>query len=667
MINLPILHSLDVTGYALYPGKGTSPGLHVQFSPGLTLVLGTNGLGKSTLVTMIYRLMTGPYDIPALQVGTDLGTANLRTRAVPDQARRTFGHRVADDAATANGLLAFDVGGKRVSVERNLRNLSVREFRIGDSQPSSDEIHYQSEMARLANVSSFGDWILLLRYIQFYFEDRRSLVWDPSAQRQLLRILFLEPEKAQEWTSGERQILEADTRVRNTRVVANAQRRALTSDEALAKNEPATRDRLEELEREQQAASEALLEKDSQLNEIEDRYQRSRLRFLQLEQRRESAYRELEQAQVLAINARLPSHSESARYIYAQLITENDCLVCGSNVPSFAQSLETHIRRNECIVCGSDLGPDFIEVTNEIADEQVNLKEESLQAIESERETARHSLADSENERNEIVAEIQALQSAIAQVSSRIDRLWQQLPPQESNLRERRLELASLQATIESIQKELTEGRAEFDQIIKMANATVVAKASEIQQFFLEYAHEFLLEDCHLVWSPRAARLGQAGRRFDFPAFDLELGGSDFNGTIRRSGPDAVSESQREFIDLSFRIALAKAAAIGQVTTLVMDAPESSLDAVFETRAARVLGRFGRREAGNRLVVTSNLIAGNLIPELLREAADVGDRISRVVDLLTVAAPTAALNRFRKEYHLARDRMLSQADAPQPE
>jgi len=39
----------------------------------------------------------------------------------------------------------------------------------------------------------------------------------------------------------------------------------------------------------------------------------------------------------------------------------------------------------------------------------------------------------------------------------------------------------------------------------------------------------------------------------------------------------------------------------------VIDAPESSLDAVFVTRAADVLTRFAA-DGGNRLLITSNLI-----------------------------------------------------------
>ena len=80
MIKLPILDRLDVTDFGLYPGSERhQPGLHLEFKPGLTLVLGANGLGKTTLVTIIYRLLTGPYDIPGLAGRGDLGSMRLNT------------------------------------------------------------------------------------------------------------------------------------------------------------------------------------------------------------------------------------------------------------------------------------------------------------------------------------------------------------------------------------------------------------------------------------------------------------------------------------------------------------------------------------------------------------------------------------------------------------
>ena len=664
MVNLPLLSSFDVTEYGLYPGDGSdTPGLHVRFAPGLTLVLGANGLGKTTLVTMLYRLLTGPFDIPILMRNSDLGNANLRGTSLAPRYRRAFAQRVADNAGRASARLVFELDGEELTVERNLRDLTLSAFAIGKSVLSGGEEQYRDEIVRLANVSTFGDWILLLRYIVFYFEDRRSLVWDPSAQRQLLRILFLAPDESQHWTEREREILELDTRMRNMRAVATAEEKSLAVDDSLAASVPEVREQLRDLERHQRIAEESLGAINSKLPDIEALYEGTNHRYLTLEQERESTYREFERAQLLALNARLPQHSDSARYILAQILSEAECLVCGNNVPDFMDAMLSRIRGNECVVCGSGIKEVGNQTPVELAEQRINYHGGQLHSIDASLAGARTVLKEAEDDRNQAVAEISKLRSEIAQNSAHIEMLLNRVPPGEAELYERRQELASLRGRVELLRNELSEKQDSFVEIITTANANVVERAWGVQKYFANYASEFLFEDCQLVWSPRSERLGQTGQRFNFPAFELDLGGSNFSGTLRRSGPDDVSESQREFIDLAFRMALVKVATSQQTTSLVMDAPEASLDAVFVDRAAHVLGRFGRRHLGNRLVITSNLVDGNLIPALLKEAADVDDRAHRVVDLLNIASPTAALLSLRSEYDEVRDRILEEARA----
>ena len=636
--------------------------MHLSFEPGLTLVLGANGLGKTTLVTMLYRMLAGPFEISGLADGTDLGSATLRMTRLQGRRRRVFAERVGDGGENAIARLVFSVGGEQVVVERSLRDLTLRTFEIGGVSTPLQEDSFQEEITRLAGVSTFVDWILLLRYIVFYFESRRSLVWDPTAQRQLLRILFLEAQEAGDWTNLESDILRTDSRMRGLRAVVTSEAQALGDEEDLVASEPETKEELGTLAQLQEQDSASLDEISSALADIEANHEMARLHFLTLEQDRESLYRELERAQLLAISTRLPRESESARYILAQLLADSECLVCGEFVPDAAKEMHERISGDECIICGS-IRRTAPGVPVELAMERIGRREADLRRLDRELEAARTTAGEAEEERRQAVGEIRRLRTVIAERDARVNRLVEQLPAEEGALRGRREELATLRSRVEMLERQLGDMRASFAEIVADANADIAQRAEHVQDVFERYARRFLFEDCHLSWLPSPARLGQTGKRFDFPAFGLELGGSDFSGTVRRSGPGDVSESQREFIDMSFRMALAEVAAQGGVTTLVMDAPESSLDAVFVERAASVLGAFGRREANNRLVVTSNLIAGELIPELLKQAAEKGDRAERVVDLLHVAAPTAAIVEFREDYESARNDVLARAEA----
>ena len=182
-----------------------------------------------------------------------------------------------------------------------------------------------------------------------------------------------------------------------------------------------------------------------------------------------------------------------------------------------------------------------------------------------------------------------------------------------------------------------------------------------VRDRFESYAREFLLEDCDLSWSTLAQKVGQTGIRIEFPVFELDLASASYLSPVRRSGPEEVSESQREFIDLSFRMALMEAAAAESGGTLVIDAPESSLDAVFVRRAAEVLARFGNADEMNRLVVTSNLTDGDLVPRLL-ERCGFDSREQRIVDLFEIAEPTAAVREHFDEYNAVRQRLWRHAE-----
>jgi len=76
MIAFPVCEQVRIDGYGLYPGRNKDHKLRLELNPGLTLILGANGLGKTTLITILFRLLTGPYDLRS-SGGDSLGTTAL--------------------------------------------------------------------------------------------------------------------------------------------------------------------------------------------------------------------------------------------------------------------------------------------------------------------------------------------------------------------------------------------------------------------------------------------------------------------------------------------------------------------------------------------------------------------------------------------------------------
>ena len=665
MINFPIFEQLDVTGFGLYPGKpGKSSGLSVKFQPGLTLILGANGLGKTTLITILYRLLTGPFDIPALTARGDLGNANLQATALSSSGKGVFAQRVTDGGKDAVARLQMTIGDTTVVIERKLRDLSLVGFTVAGKALKPDEIGiFQTEIARLVGVWSFGDWILLLRHMVFYFEDRRALVWDASAQRQLLRFLLLPAAIAKKWTEDEREILELDSRMRNLRFAAYREEQALSEVETKVRKGANVREELQTLESLQAVDISAREKLDDKFVEIDSRRQHARLRHLKAQQERESRYREFERAKLMAVEARFPQKSASARFILEQLFAEADCLVCGNHVPAAAALLEKRIAANDCVVCGSDLsGPETAVPAAKLADRRVKKAEASLTAIEPELAEADEQRQSTEDEYSAATLHLAELDAKIGERTVRIDSLVRRLPPGEAEIHKQRSELASMRSRVEALTLDLSRKRDAFSVFVDTQSRNLVSRSAEIMESFAKFAGGFLLETVQLVWSPQRARVGQTGEPIEFPAFELDMSGANFPSPVRRTGPEQVSESQREFIDLAFRMSLMAVASSSGQSSLVIDAPESSLDAVFVTRAADVLARFAQPDSGNRLTITSNLVEGHLIPELLQRAAPSGNRLSRVVDLFDIAEPTAAIRELGKEYDKIMKGLMAQVE-----
>ena len=144
---------------------------------------------------------------------------------------------------------------------------------------------------------------------------------------------------------------------------------------------------------------------------------------------------------------------------------------------------------------------------------------------------------------------------------------------------------------------------------------------------------------------------GRSRDRVRVPAYEVEIDSAVHFEPTPRSDPGEVSESQRELIDLAFRLALVKV--FGGSSTFIMETPEASLDEVAMSRVGKALAAFSAQN-GNRLVVTSNLTNRGVITTLLDESdpstAAEERTARRILNLLQLAAPNQALLDHRARY-----------------
>jgi AAA domain len=659
MIRFPVFEQFDVDRYGMYPGRATEPGLHVRFDPGLTLILGANGLGKTTLVTMLYRMCTGPYEIPGLGNSAVLGSRSLDAARLRRWDQRVFAARVTDEASSALATLRMTLGDHHLEITRAVNSLAVTRLVVDDNEMQATDDQFHEVIATLTDLPSFGDWILILRYLVFYFEDRKALVWDPTAQRQILRLLLLSRNVSSAWSAEERKVLELDSRVRNLQNALNREEGIEQQARAAAKQGQTIPEEIADLEatlRPEVAQLEILGEA---LPDAEAERQRARLRALTAEQDHDSARRALERLQLSRIADAFPTHDETARYLISRLLSTETCQTCGNHVPEFAVSLAERIAASACVICGSDL-PERVPLGRGFQAD-LNRRTSELERLGVALKVARDERSAAEAGFDSLLAEFTVLDVAVLQRRSAIAALVRRLPPDERTIHDQATEVSSLRGRLERLKRELELLRSSFEELVRRDMRTIAKNRDLIVSTFQEFAEGFLFDSSRLRWTPHRSKVGQTGPLVDFPAFDFEMAGSDFPSPVRRNGPDQVSESQREFVDLAFRMTLIRVAGYEGSGSIVIDAPESSLDAVFSERAATVLVRFANQDLGNRLIVTSNLVDGQLIPKMLAEAGIESASDTRVVDLLEFATPTAAIRELSADYRRVRNALFASA------
>jgi hypothetical protein len=247
-----------------------------------------------------------------------------------------------------------------------------------------------------------------------------------------------------------------------------------------------------------------------------------------------------------------------------------------------------------------------------------------------------------------------------------LEALGVRLPPTAEQLEELESGVKELHKEMKKWEKQQKQSEVAFGALLESGERRIQDMHRKVAKKFANFVRDFIAETCDIQYETERRRIGQEGETFSFPLFVVRLTSAvSPDKPIPRRTPSEVSESQREFIDLSFRMALMEVAAESSPIMLVLETPEASLDALFIARAGKLLGDFSLANPDNRVIATSNLTKGDMIAALLGAIGPTGSikgasglahhvpipaRKARVLDLLHTAAPNAALRENAAHY-----------------
>lgn len=649
----PVFERVEIRDYGLYCATPDTV-FAWDFHAGPNGLIGANGLGKSTLVNILFRLLTGPYDLNRRALEGELGQPDVEPIMIPD--KRVFARRVADQARTAVAKLQFRLGEHSLSISRRLSDLSLSEFQInGESQPIGDDDKdiYQPKLAEAMQVANFFDVLLILRFLVFVFEDRRSLVWDESAQRQIFRATMSHSrDEARRSLGLQREIVESDSLARNIRVQVNRAKKQL--DEAVRNIQVRDASRAElyiteqtiEAIRERRQAAVGFLE------EIDGERLQERRERMRAEHERDRLLQEIDGAKLRLIDSLFAGLPAPGRLALARVVESGRCACCGQEAQQLVKRVEAAFATEHCPYCEQ-------AVPEAAGDAPEALDQRRIEKLASDFALARQQ-ARSSTERISVLdekirerrSELQISERELNSALNRQNQLRRATSIEPDDVARRRV---AVDAYTEDMEEQLARRRAAEESLVTLAEALehgVRDRQESIANAFSRFANAFMRESCTLTYIGRDDRIGQEGARFRFPAFQVALSGGAVAGETLRGSPEAVSYSQREFIDVAFRMAVMDVIAPEHGSTLVVDTPEAGLDFVFAERAGEQFRAFGTHEgvSRHRVILTSNMVSEHLLATFLKDVPVGVARRSRLLNLIDFAAPTAAVRLDRERY-----------------
>ena len=659
-ITLPVITRLEVDGYQLFPGIEGN-GLVHDFEPGVTVIAGINGLGKTTLLTLLMRMLLGPFN-PEKATPYEVG-AKSHAMVPWFGARGFFAPRVADAAVGASATAHLVVGSNELKITRRLTDLAVSYLDFNGQELDPDESSYQQAILQATNASSRYDFDFLVRYLVFFMEQRVPLFWNERGQIEVFRILLCDAESADALASLEDEIKEQDSLYRNLRWHLNKRAKRLAHQTAAAAGSSTMQAKAAAL----QADSLALEAKNADLIASVDRESelrsQNRTRLLLKKIELEEARREHEVVQEGFLAGLFPSVPESARHIFTTLLSRSGCIVCGNRSARGYLRLKELLAHNDCPACESPIDeqertapkhPPKLEYLEHAAAHLTDLQT-AVAGLEQ-------AIKSSTSQIQELGAEHTRIQHERARLADEIRRTNTKLPPSSDELVRLKAEIELDEINVKEMAAGLELLYLKYERLLDHVNDRVTEVSHLVQEKFSHYASAFLAEKCFLGQGTVNTRLGQS-RSFNYPCFSLYMTSAvSPDHETQRTNIEDVSESQREFIDLAFRMALISAVtASGARAMLVIETPEASLDEYFIEQAGMMLRQFSRGDDpnGNVLIVSSNLATQNMIKSLLGFAGRKSDWPSskgvrkQLINLLEEARPNAALREHRDRYEAA--------------
>ena len=554
---------------------------------------------------------------------------NIEREKRPEYPRNFYRNRM-DGAFSNNNLaevsLSFRIRGIDFSVTRNLYDIKLTSATItksGRTTKLSGEIISQDKYEKLGekekkkylqykyeeavtNASQFGSFdglIFFVNEILYFGEERKLILWDWSIQEELSSKYFNDPALDEERSKLLLKQKYKDTQARQTSEEIKAIRDAIDrvenkdKDKNDSKKSPYTL--LNELKLKLDKEEKKILS--LQRERVENAERRKYLNSLRIKisQQLNDIENDIKVEEAKVHDAIWRNKNPKYEIYQKHLKNNHACPACNQALSSkeFSQVYQTG---ENCFVCHKPLkisnekNPKVSKLYKQAEKKLIEQQNAEKEIIEIERK-----LNDLDTTYNKLDVSVFNLKSEIRELDFQINQKQSKNKSKEPNPDDFRHKLQFELKSLEENKKKFQEESKVFgDEVTKINNEMNDKKAqilTELSKIFSKFASNFLGVECKLINEDVVIEKGKKVRVY------LPLVG---NETIPRQEEEEFSESQRFFVDLSFRMSLLNYF-YKEPAFFICETPDSSLDISYERNAAEVFLEYLKQK--NALIITSNL------------------------------------------------------------
>lgn len=655
-IYLPELLKIRIQNFSLYPN-----GLDYEYSfvKGVNLILGGNGMGKTTFVNIIKYSIIGNYKKPFDYTRTYRGNIiEKRLRYQDGYFKNRMDKRIeCEDIASVT--IVFKIGDNEFCVKRDLENIILLEFSLNGNPIFGDiqeEFKYEdlSESAKLDTLQfkyekaielhsglKFDDLIFFVNEVLYFGEDHKTILWNDGnsgndVQNELFNKYFNSPELDNKRQEAQRQAKYNDSLSRHKSEDIRAIRKVLDKIAKQKTGKVNTEEEIVKIKDEINLLNIKLdeLQKNREEKEVNISLYQNKLNRLSIE------IHELEAEKDKAETFLMRKSWGSLHPLYDRFIKNikinHVCPICNKNNEKLFE--EVSINNDTCFSCKAvlleiaddDLKSNFIKASETCValHQEIKKIQSDIKKLEDDNEKLDYKFREISSKKKQLLSKLRRAEYA----NSKKDQ-----PNDQQYFYD---EIDKLGKEKNKYQQLAQKAVKEAEQYSQKIENQIRQSTEKFSSLFSGFARQFLGVSCELTYD----KFGEEEKRF-YPVIDQQL---------RRHGEE-LSESQRFFVDHAFRMSILSFF-YSKPTFYIVETPDSSLDISYEQNAANVFLKFLERP--NSLIITSNLNNSTFLDHIVDSDTKTKVSIVGLPDIAKKSDIQSVNNSLREIYEAFKNKVM---------